>query len=139
MNRETLTNIFNKCVERFELKRLIKEEILKAANENIDNKIIEFKGKLGFWSKNEQGKPYFQEVELKNNLYYLKGKEQVYVPHSEYQSVLKGISPENLSRVQFESDEFSKEINGILYHIKKTDEGWIPTGRINKRNDSNKR
>ena len=32
MNTETLTDIFNKCYERFELKRLIKEELFKAIN-----------------------------------------------------------------------------------------------------------
>lgn len=101
-----------------------------ARNENFDNKLVEFNGHLGFWRTNKWGNRYFEEVELRGNLYYIKGSEQVYVPHSEYISVMKGISPENISGQQFESKEFSKQINGIWYFVRKTDEGWIIINRI---------
>ena len=57
----------------------------------------------------------------------------------EYKTVMENISPENLTREQFESDEFSKEINGILYFVKKTDDGWIITDKGNSKNDSDRR
>lgn len=43
---------------------------------------------------------------------------------------MKGISPENISRQQFESNEFLKTINGIWYQVKKTEDGWIIIDRI---------
>lgn len=89
-----------------------------------------FQGRLGFWRKNIHGQAYFNEVELRGNLYYLRGTEQVYIPHSEYNSVMKGISPENITRDQFESDVFTKQINGIWYVIMKTDDDWIIIDRI---------
>ena len=102
-----------------------------ANNSKVCNggELVTFEGKLGFWRRNVKGNAFFCEVETRNSLYYIRGKEQLYLPPNEYNTVMKGISPENLTREQFESDEFSKEINGILYYVKKTDDGWIVTNK----------
>ena len=70
-------------------------------------------------------------------MYYIKGTEQLYLSKAEYITVIKNISPENLTKEQFESNKFSKEINGVLYFVKKTDDGWMVTDKKDKKNDSN--
>lgn len=87
--------------------------------------IVEFEGKKGIWRTNNNGKPYFCELESVGERYYTKDTGEIYLPKKEYAYVLNELSPEKLNDWQKNNETFIKELPEASYLIQRTKNGYL--------------